>query len=779
MENNHLRLPFIPLRGITIFPNMVVSFAVGRQKSLDALERATEEEAPIFLVTQKNSTVSNPEKDDLCDIGTVAKVKQILKLPGNLTHVIVEGVTRGRLNYLDTNNDFEYAEIVEINQDNDEKPDMQVEALMRAAEEYYDEYAKSVSKISSNENIVNIISAVKPGQMADVIASGINISQESRQEILEILNPVERLAHVMKILTHELDIARLKSEIEEKVRRQVDKSQREYYLREEMKVIQEELGDKDGVGAEAAEFRKKLNEIVLPEQSREVIEREISRFERISQSSPDSNVLRSYLELVLSLPWGRVSNEKLDIKRAEKVLNADHYGLDKVKERIVEHLAVMKNAPNSNTPILCLAGPPGVGKTSIAKSLAKATGRDYVRMSLGGLKDESEIRGHRKTYIGAMPGRIIKSIKQAGVDNPLILLDEIDKLSSSYNGDPASALLEVLDSEQNYSFTDNYMEIPYDLSKVLFVCTANSLETIPAPLRDRMEIIELSSYTSEEKKNIASKHLYQNQLKKHNLTKSQLKIREKAFDRIISEYTREAGVRQLDRLIGKLCRKATRAIASGDEESVTVNEKNLEKFLGKKLVSKNKIYPEPQAGIVRGLAWTPFGGETLSVEVNVMAGSGKLELTGSMGDVMKESAAAAMSYIRSESARLNLEKDFYKKKDIHIHIPEGAVPKDGPSAGITMATAMISALTDSRVRNDVAMTGEITIRGRVLPIGGLKEKVIAAKKAGVVKIILPSDNIADMDEIPESIKNGMEFTYAKTMETVLDNAILEGELIWK
>ena len=780
MDNSKKTLPLIPLRGITVFPNMVISFSVGRQKSLDAVEKATKGDEVVFLVSQKDPSVDSPKIDDICSVGTIAKVKQILKLPGNMTHIIVEGIERGSLLSIVEDSDCDMAEVEEIPQDFPEEPDVETLALMRMASDFFDEYIKMDNKMMSvNESVVNVISATKPGQMADIMASGLNIPQPEKQDILEILNPVDRLESVFEIINSELSIIRLKRELEEKVKRNIDKAQKEYYLREELKAIQDELGDKDGIGKDIERYRKALAEKNIPKEAKEVIEREISKFSRYVQSSPDANVSRNYLDWVTDMPWGDKTEEKLDIKKAQKVLDKDHYGLEKVKERILEYLAVIKNTKDLNTPILCLYGPPGVGKTSIARSIAKALNRKYVRMSLGGVKDESEIRGHRKTYIGAMPGRIIKSIKQAGVDNPLILLDEIDKLSSSYNGDPSSALLEVLDGEQNSTFRDHYMEVDYDLSDVLFICTANSLETIAPALRDRMEIIELSGYTSEEKRNIFKNHIYPKELKKYSLKKSNIKITDSAIDDIIDGYTREAGVRQLERVMDKICRKTVKSIVSGDKKSISVKSSNIEEILGKKKIKQEKIFDEPQVGIVRGLAWTQFGGDTLSIEVNTMKGSGKFELTGNMGNVMKESAKAGISYIRSASDTFNIDENFYKEKDIHIHIPEGAVPKDGPSAGITMATAMISALTGAKVRNDVAMTGEITIRGRVLPIGGLKEKAIAGKKAGAKTIIIPYDNKVDLEEISDEIKSGLEFIPVKDMNEVLKIAIVEGEKVWK
>jgi ATP-dependent Lon protease len=615
--------------------------------------------------------------------------------------------------------------------------------------------------------------------LSDVIAAGIVIGAERKQKLLECIDPIERLGEVIKILDQEVKILKLKAELEEKVKSRVEESQREYYLREQMKVIQEELGDKDGIQALSDGYKHLAGEKQLPDYAKKIVVKEADRLAKMSVTAPEANIIRSYVEHILELPWVEKTEEIFDINVSQKILEADHYGLEKVKERILEYLAVRENTRKNSATIICLVGPPGVGKTSIAKSIAKATGREYVRMSLGGVKDESEIRGHRRTYLGAMSGRIINAVKQAKTINPLVLLDEVDKLSISMNGDPSAALLEVLDSEQNNTFRDHYLDMPYDLSKILFICTANDVSKIPGPLKDRMEIISLSSYTLDEKVNIAMHHLYPKQLKANGLKKSQLKIDEETLAFIIEGYTREAGVRGLERTIAKLCRKVVKEIVSGEKKSIKITKKNVEKYLGNVIVRHLAANDKPQAGIVRGLAWTATGGETLQVEVNTMKGTGKFEVTGNMGDVMKESAKAAITYIRSEADKINVHSDFYKDTDIHIHIPEGAVPKDGPSAGITMATAMVSALTGAAVRNDVAMTGEITIRGRILAIGGLKEKIIAAKQAGIKKVIVPFDNKRDLSEIPESIKNGMEFVFAKEMDEVFNNAIAEGENIWR
>ncbi len=778
-KKERIQLPLIALRGLTVFPNMAVSFPVGRQQSLDALEAADEADKRVFLVAQRDAEDASPKEGGLYEFGVVAVIKQILKLPGNLTHVIVEGEERGRLETVQKKRKCEYANITTIAQDIPNLPDIHTVAEMRMAQDLYEAYTKLVPNTSAVDLMPSIMAATKPGQLADIIASGLEISFERKQRLLEMLNPYDRMQTVIEIMQYEQKVLQLKREIESKAKSNIDRNQKEYFLREQMKVIQEELGDKDGIGADVAEFRRRLEEKNPPEEVRKVLEKEIDRMMKIPVTSPESNVARNYIDTVLNLPWNEKTEESFDLKKAEKILNQEHYGLEKVKERILEYLAVRKNAPEEKATILCLVGPPGVGKTSIARSVANALHREYVRMSLGGVKDESEIRGHRRTYVGAMPGRIINAMKQAGTINPLMLLDEVDKLGASYNGDPAAALLEVLDGEQNFTFRDHYIELPYDLSKVLFMCTANDTSTIPKPLLDRMEIIRLGSYTAKEKEHIATDHLIKKQMKRHGLKGSQLKIKHDALEQIIDGYTKEAGVRQLERTIGQICRKTVKAIISEEKKSVTVTVKNLEELLGKAQFSTDKIYDEPQVGIVRGLAWTAVGGTTLSVEVNAMTGDGKLRLTGNLGKVMKESAEAAMTFIRSQSDRLNIKPDFYKTTDLHIHIPEGATPKDGPSAGITMTTAMISALTGAKIQNDVAMTGEVTIRGRVLAIGGLQEKVLAAKKAGVKTVILPKENEKDLNEISEEIKEDMTFVLAKNMDDVLRHALAKGESVWK
>lgn len=774
-----IEVPMIALRGLTVFPGMAISFPAGREKSLEALRIAEEEDKMVFLVGQKDPAVPEPTEKDIFEVGTLAEIKQVLKLPGNLTHVIVEGRYRGYIEEMLEKDGADFVKIRVIAQDFEEMPTPHVEATMRIAVDLYEEYIKLAPQTAAMDLLGNVATAEKPGQLADIIIAGMELPFTRKQKVLEAFNPMERLDMVMQMMQKEQHVLDLKKEIESKTKAKMEQNQREYYLREEMKVIQTELGDKDGVGADAEKYRKQLAKKNPPEEVKEAIEKEITRMMKISVTSPESNVSRNYIETLLSLPWNETTQEIFDLNKAQSILDEDHYGLKKVKERILQYLAVRKNAPEENATILCLVGPPGVGKTSIARSVAKALNRKYVRMSLGGVKDEAEIRGHRKTYIGAMPGRIINAMKQVGTINPLMLLDEVDKLGISHNGDPAAALLEVLDGEQNNTFRDHFVELPYDLSRVLFMCTANSLDTIPGPLRDRMEIIELGSYMAQEKLHIAEEHLVGKQRKRHGLTAKQLKFKTDALEEIIDGYTREAGVRQLERVIGEVCRKAVTGIMAEERKSLTVTTKNLEEILGKRKYMPETMYTEPQVGIVRGLAWTRVGGATLSVEVNAMPGDGKFKLTGNLGKVMQESADAAISYIRSQSKAFGLEEEFYKKQDIHIHIPEGATPKDGPSAGITMATAVLSALTGKKVRNDVAMTGEITIRGRVLAIGGLQEKVLAAKRIGIRTVILPKENEKDLNEIPEEIKEGMEFVLAETMEEVLNNALAKGEATWK
>lgn len=763
-------LPLLPLRGITVFPHMTVHFDVGRAKSIKAIGEAMHNHQLIFLVMQTDATVEEPDENGIYKVGTIAVIRQILRLPGDAVRVLVEGITRAEVAEIIQTEPYFEAEVCEkvfVYEKNDKN---EAKALMRKTVSIFEEYVNLNQKINP-EIFTRVSDITELSELSDIIAGNLTISTEDKQQILSEFDSKIRLEKLIACLAKEIEILNLEKNISAKVKQQIDKVQKEYYLKEQMKAIQDELGDKDGIAGEIAEYRAKFNELGLPEEVAKKTEKELDRLQKLQSGSAEGAVIRNYLDCIAELPWNNKTEDYIDLKKAKEILDEDHFGLEKVKDRILEYLAVKKMTKSLDGPILCLYGPPGVGKTSIAKSIAKAVNRNYVRLSLGGVKDEAEIRGHRKTYVGAMPGRIINAMKQAGSKNPLILLDEIDKMSSDYKGDTASAMLEVLDSEQNFSFRDHFLEVPFDLSDVMFIMTANSLDTIPRPLLDRMEIITLSSYTGEEKLNIASKYLIPKQMEKHGLAKNSLSISQSVIKEIIDGYTREAGVRTLEREIATLCRRAVREILEDDVKKVVVTHKNLENYLGPVKVMHDKANKKNEVGIVTGLAWTAVGGEILNIEVNTMPGVGRLELTGQLGDVMKESAKAGFTYIRSIANRLDVPEDFYKNMDIHIHIPEGATPKDGPSAGITMTTAVISALTGIPVKHDVAMTGEITLRGRVLPIGGLKEKVYAAYRAGIKTIIIPKDNEKDLEEISENIRNKLTFVPATTMETVLKTAL--------
>lgn len=776
MTQNDLRImPAVALRGLVVFPGMFLHFDVGREKSINALKKAMDTDQEIFLVTQKDISVDDPDYTELYEIGVVASVKQVLKLPGKSgnVRVAVEGLYRARLvqgieagsgNFLKTM-------IFPIKQQGirAEKQDY-AKALVRHTKDIFADYSDCAPQMPA-DLMTSVMQKNEPGELADYIAGNIMLEYEDRQRILEILSPIKRLEEMCVLLASEGNLLSIEAEINDKVQEQIDKNQREYYLREQMKVISSELGGGTSQEEELDFFRERIFNLKASDEVKEKLLKECDRLEKYSPQSPEAAVSRNYIESCLSLPWGIYSKENSDIKKSRKILEADHYGLEKVKQRILEYLAVRTLAPDIKGQIICLVGPPGVGKTSVARSVARATGREYVRISLGGVKDEAEIRGHRKTYIGSMPGRIINAMQQAKTSNPLILLDEVDKLSSDYKGDPTSALLEVLDPEQNFAFRDHYIELPFDLSKVMFLTTANVLSNIPEPLRDRMEIIELGSYTFEEKFNIAKKHLVPKQIKRHGLSSKQIRITDKALSLIIEGYTKEAGVRALERQIAAVCRKAAMKIAENGEAKVAVKPENVEELLGSRKFKNDAIIKENEVGVVNGLAWTAVGGDMLEIEAAVLDGTGKLELTGSLGDVMQESAKAAVSYIRSKSADLPVSCTFYKDKDIHIHVPEGATPKDGPSAGVTIATALVSALSNRKVRKDVAMTGEITLRGRVLPIGGLKEKSMAAYKAGIKTVIIPYDNIADLDEVDPKVKQAVSFVPVKTVEAVWDAAL--------
>jgi len=772
VENGEVRaMPLLPLRGLSIFPHMVLHFDVGREKSILSLEQAMVNEQIIFLVSQKDAKLDNPSLDDIYRVGTVSKIKQILKLPGDTIRILVEGISRAEIVSLTQEEPYFQVEVSE-KEDSVEK-DVESEALMRKLFESFEDYVKLSNQISP-EVIVTVSDIEEPGMLADVISSYIYLKQPQKQELLEAFAPKERLRKLYSMILYELDVLKIERKIGVKVKKQIDRLQKEYYLREQLKAIQEELGDKDGIQAEVEQYKKKIDKAKLPREVKEKALEELDRLQKMGMMSAESGVIRTYLDWILDLPWNKETGDNLDIKNAREVLEAEHYGLKDVKERIIEYLAIRKLNNSMKGPILCLVGPPGVGKTSIVRSISKALNRTFVRMSLGGVKDEAEIRGHRKTYVGAIPGRIINSIKQAGSKNPVFLFDEIDKMSSDFRGDPADAMLEVLDQEQNSTFRDHYLELPFDLSKVMFITTANSMDTIPRPLLDRMEIIHVSGYTEEEKLNIGQKHLLPKQLKEHGLTEEDIEISEGAFREIINKYTRESGVRSLERRMAAICRKAATSIAEKGKSNIKVNPKNLIKFLGLPRYRYDVSERKNQIGVVTGLAWTAYGGDTLPVEASVMAGSGKLELTGQLGDVMKESARAGYSYIRAHADNYGIDKEFYKTYDIHIHVPEGAVPKDGPSAGVTMVTAMVSALSNTPIKGDTAMTGEITLTGRVLPIGGLKEKALAARRTGITTIIIPVDNERDIDDIPDNVRKKIKFILADNIDTVLDNALVKG-----
>ena len=773
MEKNIRSLPLLPLRGLSIFPYMVLHFDVGREKSIKALEEAMINDQLIFLVTQKDPNTDLPSEEDFYKVGTIARIKQLLKLPGDTIRVLVEGISRAEIKEILSEDPFFVVEVVEKSEDIEEG-NIELEALKRRVLDTFEEYVKLNSRIAP-EILVTISTVDDPDRFADIIASNLTVKIELKQEILSQFHVKARLEKLYTVLLKELEILEIERKINSRVRKQIDKTQKEYYLREQLRAIQRELGDKDGVEEDIDEYRDKLSTLELPEEVVNKVEKEIGRLTKISSSSPESGVIRSYLDWIFDLPWNEETEDNLDIKNSRSVLEEDHYGLEKVKERVLEYLAIRKLSKNMKGPILCFVGPPGVGKTSIAKSIARAMGRKFVRMSLGGVRDEAEIRGHRRTYIGAIPGRIIYYMKQAGSKNPLFLLDEVDKMSSDFRGDPASALLEVLDAEQNIDFRDHYLELPFDLSKVMFITTANTTDTIPAPLLDRMEVIDISGYTEEEKLKIAKRHLIPKQIEEHSLEPTNVTISEASIRTIINGYTKESGVRNLERELANVIRKAATLIVEKDRKRVRINPRSVEKFLGAPKYRYDKANIKNEVGVATGLAWTPVGGDTLFIEATSMAGSGKLELTGHLGDVMKESAKAGLSYIRSRCDKFGLDEDFNKKIDIHVHVPEGATPKDGPSAGITMATALVSALSNIPIRSDVAMTGEITLRGRVLPIGGLKEKVLAAKRAGIDKIIFPVENEKDLEEIPPAVKKALKFISVENMDQVLEHALQKGD----
>lgn len=753
MEEQIMNMPAVALRGLTILPGMIAHFDISRERSLRAVEEAMEQDQKIYLVTQRNVDSEDPTQEDLYQMGIVADIKQVVRLQNDVVRILVDGISRAALLGFTGNEKYLEAEICYCDSNADSLPDDLREAMLLGVREAFHRYAAVVGKISK-ELIRQIDQYEDLEKLIDYVTNNLPVSYELKQQVLEAEDINDRYQVIVSLLLSQVEVISIKNELQKKVKVRVDKHQKEYVLREQLGVIREELGE--NADSEADEYEKKLSELDAPDYVKEKTKKEIKRFRNMSSSSSESTVERGYIETVLELPWNKLSVDNKDLDHAAQVLDDDHYGLKDVKERILEFLAVRNLTSKGESPIICLVGPPGTGKTSIARSIASALEKKYVRISLGGVRDEAEIRGHRKTYIGAMPGRIVNGLRQAGVSNPLMLLDEIDKVSSDYKGDTSAALLEVLDSEQNCRFRDHYIEMPVDLSEVLFIATANEVSGIPKPLLDRMELIEVSSYTENEKFHIAKEHLIEKQKSKNGIKKEQLTITDGALKDIIRLYTREAGVRSLERTIGKLCRKAAREIFKDSEAAVKVTKTNLKTYLGNPKYSPEKKNDHAEVGIVRGLAWTSVGGVTLEVEVNVLPGKGELVLTGKLGDVMKESAQAALSYVRSISEEYGIDAEFYTKHDIHIHIPEGAVPKDGPSAGITMATAMLSAITDRAVRADVAMTGEITLRGRVLPIGGLKEKLLAAKVIGIKTVCIPKDNEKDLEEISKEITDGME-----------------------
>lgn len=763
------KLPLLPLRGLLVYPSMVLHLDVGREKSVKALDQAMVDDSMILLCSQSEINIEDPAKDDIYRVGTIAKVRQMLKLPNGTIRVLVEGMMRAEIVEFLSNS--EYYTVMAKELPEQETSDSETDALMRTVLSQFEHYI-NLSKKVTPETLAAVSDIDEPGRLADVITSHLSLKIKDKQDILETVDVRERLEKLLSFLNNEREVLELERKINQRVKKQMEKTQKEYYLREQMKAIQKELGEKEGRAGEVEELRAQMEEAQLPEKVREKVEKEIDRLEKMPATSAEGAVIRNYLDWLLALPWSKWTEDDLDIQKAENILNEDHYGLEKPKERVLEYLAVQKLVQKMKGPILCLVGPPGVGKTSIARSIARSLDRKFIRISLGGVRDEAEIRGHRRTYVGAMPGRIMQGLKNAGSHNPVMLLDEIDKMSMDFRGDPSSALLEVLDPEQNSTFSDHYIELPFDLSNVMFVTTANAAHNIPRPLLDRMELLYIPGYTELEKLQIVSKYLLPKQIREHGLQEDQLQVDEETLMKVIREYTREAGVRNLEQQMASLCRKSAKLIVSGEKTSIHIDNQALVDYLGPAKFRVNLAEEEDQVGAVTGLAWTEVGGDTLVIEVTVMPGTGKLTLTGKLGDVMKESAQAAFSYTRSRAEQLHIPPDFHEKNDIHIHIPEGAIPKDGPSAGITMATALISALTEIPVSKTVAMTGEITLRGRVLPIGGLKEKSLAAHRAGIRTVLLPKDNEKDIQDIPQSVRSEMTFVPVQHMDQVLEHALV-------
>ncbi len=763
-----IQMPVLPLRGMMAFPHMVLHFDVGRPKSVAALEKAMMEDQRIFLVAQMDAEIEEPALSDLCRVGTIAQVKQVLNLPGDSIRVLVEGLQRAVMGSLLSEDPCMVATVRPVKEETaQDTPEMQ--ALVRTAHTYFEEYCTSSMRVSQ-ETMRSVLDVDKPDQLADIIAANVLTRLEDRQAILEKLKVKDRLEALCAILLRETELADVEKQVQARIKKQIEKNQKDYYLREQIKAIQTELGDKEATDVE--ELRDQLAQTPLNDEARAKAEKELERLSRMAPGTPEIGVSRTYVEWILDLPWGKSTTDNLDLKRARRVLDEDHYGLEKVKERIIEYLAVLRMKDDMKGPILCFAGPPGVGKTSIVRAIAKAVGREFVQMSLGGVRDEAEIRGHRRTYVGAIPGRIISGIKQAGTMNPVFLFDEIDKMSSDFRGDPASALLEVLDAEQNYAFRDHYMELPFDLSRVMFITTANNIENIPAPLLDRLEIIEVPSYTDEEKLRIARKHLLPKQIAAHGLKPRAVRINDRVMRQLIEGYTREAGVRELERTIAHVVRKATVELLEEKKNEITVTPDKLTRYLGAVKYMREPLENESRIGVVNGLAYTTVGGEMLSVECMVMQGSGSLQLTGKLGDVMQESAKAALSWVRAHCEPWGIPASFFKEHDIHIHVPEGAVPKDGPSAGVTLITALVSALTAIPVKQSVAMTGEITLRGRVLPIGGLKEKLMAAYRAGITHVLIPKENLKDLEDVAPEVRSAIHIQPVEDVQQVLKAALV-------
>ena len=765
-------MPVLALRGIQVFPNMIMHLDVGREKSVAALEKALVEDNEIFLVSQRQANLDQPKIKDLYTVGTVASIKQILKLPGGTVRVLVEGLSRGRIVKFQEWEPLFLADIELLEEE--ETVSSETEVYMRALLHQFERYIKMSKKIPT-DTLLTVSEVEEPGRLADLISTHLTLKTEQKQQVLEAISTKERLELLTELMAKENEMLEVERRLGARVRKQMESNQREYYLREQMKAIQKELGERGGAEEDVDNFRELLAAAVMPDEVREKIEKEIDRLERTPPASPENVVLRNYLDWTLSLPWGKESRDRLDLKKAAKILDEDHYALEKVKERILEFLAVRKLAKNLKSPIICLIGPPGVGKTSLAKSVARSLQREFVRISLGGVRDEAEIRGHRRTYIGAMPGRIIQGMRQAGTSNPVFLMDEVDKMSTDFRGDPSAALLEVLDPEQNSAFSDHYIELPFDLSKVLFITTANAQYPIPQPLQDRMEIIYISGYTEEEKLEIVRRHVLPKLLREHGLTREQLRYSPQAVTNVIRHYTREAGVRNLERNLARACRKVARKVVEGHEGLIRITVQNLRQYLGVPRYKQHSHELEPTVGIATGMAWTQFGGEILNVEATAMPGSGRLILTGKLGEVMKESAQTALSFVRSRDESLGVEQDFFQKNDIHIHVPEGAIPKDGPSAGVTIASALFSAISGKKLRRNIAMSGEITLQGQVLPVGGIKEKVLAAHRLGIETVILPRENERDGEEIPANIRRKLKLIWVEEMDSVLKRTVIENE----